>query len=162
MQPRSHGESKEAVPTLQVGILKVWVDGRQFPESQDGWDDNWLNIRAVCEDKGATVAIADPCLDTVSFWNFREGLERVYKTLTGQAVLEALEPTLKACVVARGRTGRMTLEVEISPELAYQRHSFKQEIDQSYLPAVISACDDLLRQYPVREAASRGIDLRTL
>jgi predicted amidohydrolase YtcJ len=78
VQPRSQEDS---TPALQLGMLRIWVDGREFPESQDAWDGNWLNIRAVCDYPGARVAVTGRWLDTVSFWNFGEGLKRVYKTL---------------------------------------------------------------------------------
>jgi hypothetical protein len=155
MQPRSHADSK---PALQLGMLCIWVDGRQFPESQDAWDGNWLNIRVVCDYLGARVVMAGSYLDTVSFWSFGEGLKRVYKNLSGEAVLESVEPLVKASIVALGETGLMELRIEMRPDPVNQRHWFRQELDQSYLPAAINECEEVLRQYPIRDAAGRRLD----
>jgi hypothetical protein len=35
-------------PDLRVAGLRVWIHGRQFPDSQDYWDGNWLNATAYC------------------------------------------------------------------------------------------------------------------
>jgi hypothetical protein len=50
----------------------------------------------------------------------------------------------------------MELRVEITPDHMTQVHRFVDTIDQSYLPEVLRACERLLGQYPVRDAAARG------
>jgi hypothetical protein len=42
-------------PDLKMHQFKLWIHGRQFPESTDFWDGNWLNISAYCGESGASV-----------------------------------------------------------------------------------------------------------
>ena len=49
----SYGE-----PTFQIGPLRIWVHGRQFPDAIDAWDGNWLNVTAHYVAQGASVVVA--------------------------------------------------------------------------------------------------------
>ena len=98
----------------------------QFPESADAWDGNWLRCTAV------------------------------YEQLAGRATLGSVEPELTAEVRAVGRKGDIEVRVEITPDHMNQAHRFIFTMDQSYLPAVLRACERLLGQHPVRDAAARG------
>src|SRR5262245_58281939 len=42
-------------PDLKLGGFSLWVFGRQFPDANDYWDGNWLNVRARVEAPGALV-----------------------------------------------------------------------------------------------------------
>jgi hypothetical protein len=143
-------------PAIHVGALKIWVHGYQFPESTDAWDGNWLRVTAHCAASGASVVVTGAILDTVSFLRFYRELTVVYGRLEGSATLESHEPELKVEVRAMGPRGEMELRVEITPDHMTQVHRFVDTIDQSYLPEVLRACERLLGQYPVRDAAARG------
>jgi hypothetical protein len=144
-------------PTITLGPLRLWVHGRQFPDATDAWDGNWLWITARCFEHGATVEARGAILDTVSFLHWRQQLSTLYERLEGKAVLESVEPQLRVTVVGRGRTGLMRLRVEITPDHMAQGHWFESDIDQSFLPAVIGRCDDVLSRHPVHRATERGV-----
>ena len=36
-------------PAIRLAGFQLWVHGRQFPDSQDCWDGNWLNVTAHCD-----------------------------------------------------------------------------------------------------------------
>lgn len=143
-------------PDVEIGPLRIWVHGRQFPDAVDAWDGNWLNVTAHCMARGVSVTVTGPFLDTVSFSRFGDQLQELYRSLAGKAKLESVEPHLVAHVLGSGQTGRMELGVELTPDNVAQGHWFKFEIDQSYLPAVIAACTAVVRRYPVREGEKRG------
>ena len=42
-------------PALNIVGFQLWVHGRQFPNAQDYWDGNWLNVTAHCGANGASV-----------------------------------------------------------------------------------------------------------
>jgi hypothetical protein len=125
-------------PALKIGPLRVWVHGRQFPEATDSWDGNWLRVSAHCAAHGASVAVSGSILDTVSFLKFGKELEDLHTSLSGAATLESVEPEFTARISGADRSGRMTLRVEMTPDLLGQGHWFEQEIDQSYLPEAIA------------------------
>lgn len=45
--------SKLGKPDLTISGLKVWVHGREYENSDDYWDGNWLRVTANCAEKGA-------------------------------------------------------------------------------------------------------------
>ena len=140
-------------PDLQIGALRLWVHGRQFPEALDELDGNWLNVSAHYAAHGASVAVSGAILDTVSFATFERQLETLHESLAGQAVLASDEPELRAQIDGGGASGRMQLRVDMTPDNVAQGHWFEQEIDQSYLPPALAACAAVLRRYPVRGRA---------
>lgn len=143
-------------PNLHIGPLRIWVHRRQFPDSSDAWDGNWLNVTAHYVADGASVAVSGPILDTVSFATFAKQLRALHESLGGDATLESVEPNFAARVSGQGKSGRMTLRVELTADTTKQGHWFEHEIDQSYLPAVITGCATLLQRYPVRRGEQRG------
>jgi hypothetical protein len=87
----------EGPPTIHLCGLKIWIHGRQFPESTDA-DGNWLRVTANCADAGASVWVRGSFLDTLSFARWEQRLQAIYNTLSGEAILEAHEPELVALV----------------------------------------------------------------
>jgi hypothetical protein len=144
-------------PAIELAGLRVWVHGYQFPESNDAWDGNWLRVTASCVASGARVIVTGAILDTVSFLRFGRELAAVYERLQGEATLESLEPGIKVEAHALGVSGGIEVRVEISPDPLNQAHRFVLLCDQSYLPAVIRGCEEVLARFPVRNAAARGI-----
>ena len=137
-------------PSIRLAGFQLWVHSRQFPEAQDQWDGNWLNVTAHCAGDGASVWASGPILDTVSLAGFRNGLERLHETLSGEAVLESLEPNVIVRVAATDAAGHLRVRAEITPDLINQCHRFDFEIDQSYLPAIIADLDSVMTTFPVR------------
>jgi hypothetical protein len=136
--------------SIRLVFLEVWIHGRRFPESQDRWDGNWLDVIVHCAKDGASVWAKGAILDVLSVARFRDALDNVYRTLTGEAVLESYEPNLKVHVQSRGRAGHLDVRVEITPNALVQGHWFEFEADQSYLPPLIDQLSAVLQAFPVR------------
>lgn len=141
---------------IQLGALRVWVHGYQFPEATDAWDRNWLRVTAHCARSGASVVVTGAILDTVSLLRFHRELRQLYERLEGLATLESHEPELKVEVRAVDRAGHLEVRVEMTPDHLNQAHCFLLMVDQSYLPEVLRGCERLLDQYPVRDGEARG------
>ena len=137
-------------PSLRLAFLQIWVHGRQFPDSMDRWDGNWLNVVVHCGKDGASVWAQGAILDTVSLSRFREDLDRIYRILAGEAVLESHEPNVKAHVKASDNAGHLRIRVELTPDHLVQGHWFEFEADQTYLPPLIDQLDTVLKTFPVR------------
>jgi hypothetical protein len=137
-------------PSVRLGAFKLWVHGRQFPEAQDRWDGNWLNVTAHCGQAGASVWATGAILDTIGLLRFRDELERLHQTLSGEAVIESPEPNVVVRVAAADGAGHLRVRVEVSPDHLAQGHWFEFEIDQSYLPAVVAQLESVLVAFPVR------------
>ncbi len=138
-------------PDLKLAGLSLWARARQFPESIDFWDGNWLNIRALVEAPGSYVEISGPWLRSDELASFAQQLETVERELVGKAELHCLEPALNATVNCSS-LGQVEVTVAATPDHLTQTHEFIFEVDQSYLRPVLSGCKRILDRFPVRGA----------
>jgi len=144
-------------PALRLAGFQLWVHNREFPDAEDCWDSNWLNVTAHCGAVGGSVWASGALVDTVSILRFHEGLVALHQKLRSEAVLESHEPNLQVRVNATDRVGHLKMRVEITPEHLTQQHRFEFELDQSYLPPVITQCVKLLERFPVRDSKDRAV-----
>jgi len=49
-------------PDISLSGLKIWISGRQFEDSTDFWDANWLVITAHCSSYFSEVIIQGPII----------------------------------------------------------------------------------------------------
>jgi hypothetical protein len=138
-------------PHLQIASLRVWVHGRQFPDARDYWDGNWLRVTACCSNPNSSVQTQGPLVHLGEIVGLRLTLKKLYESLGGEAALKCIEPNLDVSFVASS-TGHVEVRISITPDQMTEEHVFRETIDQSYLPPMISACEDLLALYPIREA----------
>jgi hypothetical protein len=136
-------------PDLTIAGLKIWVHGRQFPESGDYHDANWLFITAQCDAEGARVTATGPILQITEILHFLKSCEILATTLRGSAILPCREPNLAVELDAKSH-GHIAITVEITPEHLSQWHRFEFDADQTYLPPIISGCRNLLKRFPIR------------
>ena len=136
-------------PDLKLAGFQLWIHGRQFPHSEDYWDSNWLNITAHCEDKGASVWVRGPIIHLPEVAHLLRGAEQIYTTLIGEAELPCMEPELELKLTAAG-LGHIKMEVDITPDNLTQQHHFIFDVDQSYLPALLTDCRRILTSYPIK------------
>ena len=140
-----------------MGSFKLWVHGREFPDSNDSWDGNFLRVTSHCIGAGGSASASGPILDTVGVYRFREQLAALQAALQGEAVLDSVEPNLVVRLSASDRLGHIALRVEITEGHLSEGHWFEAELDQSYLPGVLRQCDAILAEYPVRHPEDRGV-----
>ena len=134
---------------LKLAGLRIRVHGRQFPDAQDDWDGNWLQVTARCDDNGASVVARGPILHLSELDRWCRQAGKLLDTLAGAARLDCREPSLSV-VLEAASLGRITMEVSITPDHLTQKHWFQFTIDQSYLPALIAQCRAILEAYPLR------------
>lgn len=139
----------QSEPSLSWGILKIWILNRNFPDSSDYWDGNWLNVVAECSDLGASVIITGPIIHLREIEAFRTQLIDLDKTLKGTAELPTLEPNLQLKLTC-DKLGHIAAECHITPDHMSQSHSFEFVIDQTFLKSLIHQCNRILDVYPIR------------
>jgi hypothetical protein len=143
-------EESLGIPSLQLDALRIWVHGRQFPDSLDFWDGNWLNITANCASAGSSVWISGPRIHLSELETLYNEATRLYDTLTGEAALKCLEPELNVLLKAKS-LGHIAVTVQITPDHLNQSHRFLFEVDQTYLPAFLGQLKTTLVEYPIRD-----------
>jgi len=144
----SHLAEKFGPPSLKLAGLQLWVHSRPSPASKEPSEADALNVTAHCGSPGASVSVSGAFLDSWSFASFARECKALHASLDGIAILRSDEPDL--CVtLAAGRTGHVSMIVDITPDPMNQQHRFEfSELDQTYLPAIISQCAAVLDIYP--------------
>ena len=117
---REGNTHSERPPHLEVGPFRLWVHGRERPDCDDAWDGNWLYVTARC----GGVSVRGPVLETVAVARLRRELARLQETLSGEAVLDSLEPQLSLRLEASDRLGHIAVRIEITPDHLSEGHWF--------------------------------------
>jgi hypothetical protein len=137
-------------PSLKIYGFALWVHSRQFPESEDFYDGNWLNVTAHCSASGASVWVQGAILMVTDLERWATQCESLYQSLNGEAVLDSYEPGLRVILNSTDTLGHLRMQVAITPDHLNQRHTFDFELDQSYLPQLIRNCREIIAVYPIR------------
>lgn len=145
-----HELEELGAPDLVVSGLSVWIHGREFPDAIDYWDGNWLRVTAYCASSHSMVRTHGPIIHLGEVLGLHTECEALYRTLSGSAALRCIEPNLTFELIG-GTRGSVKLSVSIAPDHLNESHKFEEEIDQTYLPPIIAACQAILLKYPVRE-----------
>jgi hypothetical protein len=144
-------EQELGPPDLKIAGLQLWVHGRQYPDAVEDYDADWLRITAHCGASSASVWVSGALLSSWSFVKFARDCESLLRTLQGKAQLWSHEPELVACLEASDTLGHIKLTVDITPDHMTQQHRFEfEDLDQSYLPGVLSMCEGILTAYPTK------------
>jgi len=139
-------------PDIKIAGLEIWIHGNQFPDSSDYWDGNWMNITAKCTSKNSRVWVSGNILHLPDLKHLMITSEKLYENLKGEAVLPCLEPELSMKLEA-SNFGQIKMTVTITPDNLNQEHKFVFEIDQSYLPDLISSCKKVIDRYNIKGKA---------
>lgn len=137
-------------PSLKLAGFQLWIHGRQFPECNDHWDGNWLNVTGHCGAAGASIWASGAIITTMDLQRFSAECELLYKGLTTEATIDPMEPKLHLSLRPTDGLGHIKMLVQITQDHMSQKHELSFGIDQSYLPEIISQCQTVLENYPVR------------
>jgi hypothetical protein len=135
-------------PDIELGSLAIWVRGRQFSDSQDYWDGNWLSVLIQVDAAYAVVQAEGPILHAGQLSDLIEGSKRLHHTLAGELVLDGIEPHFHLTLAINAR-GQLDVGVDLTGDHLSQSHHFGFTLDQSYLPAFIAGGEDVLRRFPI-------------
>ena len=141
--------NKFGKPDLNMNRFKLWIHGRQYPNSDDFWDGNWLNISAYCGKSGASVYTNGAIVHLSEIEKWQNLCQDLNQSLSGIAELEFIEPNLVFKIELQKGSG--SLEIRITPDHMNQDHRFTFEFDQSYLSSIILDCKEILKKFPIRD-----------
>lgn len=96
------------------------------------------------------VRVQGPILTVSEVEGLLAGCIAMHETLSGKASLDCMEPNLSVVMEIVGSSGHIRLTVEITPDNVSEEHKYCEEIDQSFLPAIIDGCQGVLQRYPKR------------
>ncbi len=136
-------------PDISLSGLKIWISGRQFEDSTDFWDANWLVITAHCSSYFSEVIIQGPIIHLSELELWMSELQKLNETIRGEADLNCMEPELSASI-RLDKNGSGALTVFITPDNMNEQHRFTFAVDQSYLPSLIRELQTVLTKYPIK------------
>ncbi len=128
---------------ITLGVMR-----RSHADCTDYWDGNWLatEISVVI---GGFRGRADADLRSEEFVAFRDQLQTLYQSLTGQAEFHTMEGWLELRFIA-DRLGHVKIAGDLLDQPGIgNRLSFALDLDQTYLPSILSALDEVIRAFPV-------------
>lgn len=137
-------------PDLSIKDLHLWIQGRQFPESNEYYDGNWLNVTVHCNLYSASIWLDGPILLVMDIEGFGKQCEAMSRGEVTSVRLYPLEPELGLLLEPADRLGHIRVEVTMHLEQFTQSHNVHFEIDQSYLPSIAKQCFDIVQKYPIR------------
>jgi hypothetical protein len=143
-------------PNLQIAGFRLWVHGREFPESHEYDDGNWLRITAHCGAEGASVWVSGSIIQVMDITGFAKECEALENGSKPAASLAPHEPELNIGIVRTDLLGHFDLTVEITANHLQQEHRFRFEIDQSYMANIVNQCREIENSYPVRNGSTKG------
>jgi hypothetical protein len=129
-------------------FVAIEILGREDHGTDDFWDSNWLTSRVEVS-AGGFRGCVQLNLRADEFAVFLEHVQDLSTTLAGTAELRTLEGGLTLRLWIHGR-GDMWVDGDVfDGTLEGNRLRFHFNLDQSYLPAVISQLQSLITCYPV-------------
>lgn len=135
-------------PDIKIAGLAIWIHGREFPDSKEYWDVNWLNVTVCCGAQGASVKADGSIIFLSEISELLSGVEGLYNGSNSEVRMACIEPYLAVTFKAE-TLGHIKMSVDITPDHLSQKHNFVFEIDQSYLPQLISECKTVLKEWPL-------------
>lgn len=154
-------QERYGAPALTLVGFRLWIHGRQFPQSTDESDGNWLVVSVCCETEGAVVWVEnDPALEVPDIQRF---LHQCVGLRAGQRRKAGLNPveTLFEADLTIGWQGSLDIEVQVTQlshrelpleqsyrDLPLQHHEYHFGTTYQYLDRVIDDCQAILAAYP--------------
>jgi hypothetical protein len=137
-------------PDISFSGFQLWIHGQERGDTREYWEDgNWLSVTAHCGASGADVWAQGSILQLADLVRWLKQLEDMSRTMSGRAELAPVEPNLHI-KFEMGKLGHIAMQINITPEYMSQDHEFREEIDQSYLPALIRQIRTVLQKYPIQ------------
>lgn len=83
----------------------------------------------------------------------------MYSTLSSKAELNCMEPYMSVEFSA-SVNGHIGVKLSVTPDHVKETHDYEDEIDQSYLPAIISSYQAIIARHPIRPQGTDTIDYK--
>ena len=137
---------------LEIAGLRIAILNYERPSADEYWDANWLLCDVTSVTDNARVSAGGPILRTDELSSFLNGLSRMSRLETTEAVLETVEGALTVRLRRSGALGTVTMEAGMRTQSGPHRMTFATD-----LPAVDGlrrGLDAAMTRFPIRFADS--------
>jgi hypothetical protein len=136
-----------SIGTTKTESILVTVNNYERGVTGEYYDDNWVNVK-VSIAAGAFTGTFDAAFLTHDFVRFRAELQSLHEKLKGEAIFSTLEEQLFIKLTV-DEVGRIAVEGMAMDHPGVEL-KFVFDLDQSYLPKIISDLDEIVTEFPVR------------
>ena len=148
-------EKRLEKPDLEIAGLQIWIQGRQYPDSVDYWDGNWLNVSIHCGRERSSVWATGPILHVPDLARFEIELRSFSKSLQGSVELQMMEPNFGINFKSNDQRTKawdydVDMTVRITPNLVLEKHEFVFGVNQDHLNTLADQLKAMLGKYPLR------------
>jgi hypothetical protein len=125
------------------------VISRSYPSSNDSYDGNWLDTKAIVNVGGFTGAVNGQ-LRTDELASFQTELANLYRSLSGSAKFVTLEGWL-SFEITGDEMGHFSCTGKVIDDFIQGNTlSFNLKIDQTFLPEILKGLERIGNSFPVQ------------
>jgi hypothetical protein len=134
---------------LKLAGFELTILGRQFPDSHDVWDGNWLNVVCRSQDARLKVKATGPFLNVDEIADLHSKLMQVSTREIDRLRVEIMEPTLNLSL-SMAPEKQILLHVDLQPDGKKNSEHFEFSLNHGEIDVAIIQCQAILRAYPMR------------
>ena len=128
--------------------LTLEMQHREYPESTDYWDANWVVTRFFATAPGFRADFVES-VHLSEVISLRKGLAKMHARMEGAVEWKAMDGFLEL-TAEMDKLGHIHWTIDlIYPAGVGARLSLELENDQTYLPALLNQIDDILEAFPL-------------
>ena len=128
---------------LKLAGFELTVLGRQFPDSHDVWDGNWLNFVCNCQDSRLKIKVTGPFLTVGEIMDLHGKLKQANGGEISFARVEIIEPELNLFLSITSEN-KILLQVDLQPDGKRQSERCEFKLNQTEISAAIEQCQIIL------------------
>lgn len=136
-------------PDLSIGCLKLWIHEREFLDSDDYWDGNWLAATAHYITASSSVKISGPFIHLSDLANLKDSFQKLSANLSGTLQVEFVEPHL-SFEFNMSYLGQCIVVISMISYNMEEEHRFSCQLDQSYFPTIIEELKRIETTHPFK------------
>lgn len=140
---------------LVIAGLSIQIIARHGKDSDDYWDDNWVDVLACCRSEHASVEVRGPLIHLSEIAALKAGSERMLAGDIEQTGLYCMEPNLKV-ELWQVPGDQFIGKTRITPDHKAEIHDFGFAFSRQTLHEIIAACGRILENYPIRGKATES------
>jgi hypothetical protein len=145
-------------PDLEAAGFRLWVHGREFPESHpDSHDHDWLLITACCEAPSATIILEGPYLRVDDLARLEQGCRELSAGNHERFELSPMENNLEIIISHEADKKHFQFDVILTPDidakcklalaLYSHSHQFEYRVGDAIMHELSRACGCIIERY---------------
>ena len=139
---------QDSLPDIEIGTLSIWIQGRPFPNSEQAWDRDYLNVRVIARMRAGTISLTGTGIRSGELAMFSRALAAMSEELAGEAWLDGSDLGTTVHFRFSDAVGHLAVTVKMTPTHIDEWHEMTFQLDQTDLKPILAQFRDVLARYP--------------